>query len=117
MAVESAALGAAQLDVDLPLEELVEQDAPPMFLAERGHFGGRGVPISGRPLGPAPGLRIQAMDVFAESAMDSEVLKQRAFTVEEGLEVAGAGGARGAAPPPGGRGTAGWRGGRGVGAP
>src|ERR1017187_4693156 len=61
-----------------------------MFFAERGHSGGSRVPIGSGPVGPDPRLRIEAMDMFIESAIDGEVFEQRAFTLEECLEAAGA---------------------------
>ena len=77
-----------QLQVDLPLQVLIEHDAAPVLLAEGARFRRTGILIALRPLGPQPEVGIAPVQMLVERAVGGEVLEQVALAAREGLELA-----------------------------
>ena len=87
-AVAGVPLGPAQLQIDLPLQKLIEHHRPPVFLAEGARLRRIGVAIRLRPVGPHPEIGIALVQVLVQRAVSGELLEQIAFARDEGIELA-----------------------------
>ena len=76
-------LGAGELQIDLPLQVLVEEDTAPVFLAEGRGFGAARVLVGRGPLGPEPDVGVEAVQVLIERAVGGEVFEECAFAATE----------------------------------
>src|SRR5262249_10069528 len=73
-AAPSLLLHAAELEIDLPLDVLIEQNATPMSFPEGGRLGGIGVAVGHGPLGPHPEVVVLLVQVLIECAVERESL-------------------------------------------
>src|SRR5262249_2747038 len=86
-AVERMLLGCLQLDVDLPLQELVKHYTAPVLLTESASLRRLRVLILGGPLRPVPQIMIPTVQMLVEGAIGGELFQQVSFASQELLEL------------------------------
>src|SRR5579862_6487718 len=80
-------LSRSKLYLNLPLNVLMKQDRSPMFSSEDLGSLGFGILVLRRPLLPDPDIRIPAVEVFVQRAMNGIAVKEVPLVLKVLIEL------------------------------